>query len=90
MHFDTKNDHLRELQGTGLMDLRLNPFSKPRGISVMWCVGIYEFEKDRLKICVKYHGQGVEGEAARRWRPPRDFVVRKGQDHILFIFKRDP
>ena len=62
---------------------------EPGSIWVFWFQGIYEFKgNDDLWICVKYHGQGVEGEEARRWRPPADFAVHKGADHVLFVLKR--
>ena len=66
----------------------LNPFKKPKEIYVCWCEGIYEITEDRIRFCVKYHGQGVEGEAARRWKAPVDFVVREGQGHDMWTFER--
>jgi hypothetical protein len=65
------------------------PRCEPASIRVFWFQGIYEFKSnDELWICVSYHGQGVEGEEARRWRPPADFAVRKDHGHLLFVLKR--
>lgn len=58
-------------------------------IFIVWHEGIYEFRgDDELWICAKYHGQGVEGEYAKRWRRPEDFVVRDGQQHVIIGLKR--
>jgi len=62
--------------------------SKPKKIGIAWCEGIYELNGDSMRFCVKYHGQGVEGEAARRWKAPVDFTVRPGQGHDLWSFER--
>jgi hypothetical protein len=62
---------------------------EPNGIYLFWFEGIYEFrENDELRICVKYHGQGVEGLEAKRWRRPTEFTARKGEDQSLFVLKR--
>ena len=71
------------------MPFVVNPLRRPPVICG-WCEGIYEFQQDELKICLKYHGQGVEGEAARTWKPPGDFSIKKGQGHYLFVLKRKP
>jgi hypothetical protein len=60
----------------------------PRRIGVYWCEGIYKFSGDELQLCIEYHGQGVEGEEAKRWRAPEDFDARKGQNHLLVSLKR--
>lgn len=58
-------------------------------IYLFWFEGIYEFRgNDELWICVKYHGQGVEGEEARRWRRPTEFTACKGEDQALLVLKR--
>lgn len=68
--------------------MHLNPLIRPKAIGIAWCEGIYEVTQDRIRFCIKYHGQGVEGEAARRWKAPVDFVVRVGQDHEIWTFER--
>lgn len=66
----------------------LHPWDRPC-VFIFWYEGIYEFRgTDELWICAEYHGQGVEGEAAKRWRRPEDFVVREGQRHVIIGLKR--
>ena len=63
---------------------------QPSRIIVFWFEGLYELTgTNQLRLCLKYAGQGVEGEFARRWRPPVDFVVRKGQEHFLVVLERE-
>ena len=66
----------------------IDPLSKPKKIGIAWSEGIYELNGDSMRFCTKYHGQGVEGEAARRWKAPVDFTVRAGQGHDLWSFER--
>lgn len=78
------------LAGTGLDKFQwLIGRGQPSRVQVFWFEGIYKFNgSDELRFCVKYHGQGVEGEDAKQWRSPQDFVARKGEDHLLVVLKR--
>lgn len=54
-------------------------------------VGIYRFNgQDEIELAVTYLGQGVEGEEAKRWRPPHDFAKRSDQRHLHAVLKRVP
>lgn len=61
---------------------------KSKIVYFAWHTGIYDVTATRIRFCLKYAGQGVEGEEARRWKPPVDFVVRPGQQHLLITFER--
>ncbi len=78
------------LAGTGLDEFQwVIDRWQPSRILVFWFEGIYKFnDNDELQFCVKYNGQGVEGEYAKQWRPPTDFVARKGQEHLFVVLKR--
>ncbi len=71
------------------VDFFLAPLRPQPYALVFWFEGIYELKGDRLRVCLKYHGQGVEGEAARRWRMPTDFAAKKGQDHYVITLERE-
>lgn len=60
----------------------------PNQIVVFWFVGLYRFKDERLELVLKYAGQGVEGEQARRWKPPVDFERRAGQEHFHLLLGR--
>lgn len=80
--FEESDDH------NALNRMGIDASSKPKKIGIAWSEGIYELNSDTMRFCTKYHGQGVEGEAARRWKAPVDFVVRAGQSHDLWSFER--
>lgn len=86
-HPDIQN-YFDEHEYNQLNYIGINPWRKPKYVAVMWSEGIYEVSKDRIRFCIKYHGQGVEGEAARRWKAPVDFTVREGQGHMHWTFER--
>ncbi len=54
-------------------------------------VGVYRFNRaDEIELAVTYYGQGVEGERARRWRPPDEFVRRAERDTFHVVLWRPP
>jgi hypothetical protein len=94
-HFRIKGDKLlplpsgKRLDEQPVFNLQLDPFRPGRLTLFFWFIGIYEFsDKDTIRLCLKYGGQGVEGLEAAYWKPPSDFVVRKGQHHMLIVLKR--
>ena len=61
----------------------------PNQIAAPWYVGLYRFNGDgTLELVLKYYGQGIEGEAARHWKPPVDFERRAVQGHVHVILRR--
>ena len=62
--------YLRERGIGNLADL----VDLPNQITVFWWVGLYRFQNDCLELTLKYCGQGVEGDAARKFRPPSSFA----------------
>lgn len=69
-----------------LNQMGIDPFTKPKTIGILWSEGIYEVTHNQIRFSIKYHGQGVEGEAARRWKMPVDFAVKAGQS--VWVFER--
>ncbi|WP_417737244.1 hypothetical protein [Rosistilla oblonga] len=62
----------------------------PNQITVFWFVGIFRFAEDRLELCLRYCGQGVEGEAAQTFRPPTSFDAKQTKDTGIIILERVP
>jgi uncharacterized protein (TIGR03067 family) len=87
IHFDATSDYLKGFNDWGDA-IAINPFTRPASIALHWSFGIYEFKDARLKICVQYHGQGVENGAGRHLKIPEDFEVKKGQERQLWILER--
>ena len=67
----------------GLVDL-------PNQITVFWWVGLYRFHNNRLELRLKYCGQGVEGDAAREFRPPSSFDPHPPKDVARIFLEKVP
>jgi len=59
----------------------------PKTVYFACYIGIYDVTNTRIRFCLKYAGQGVEGEAASQWKAPTDFIVKPGQQHMLITFE---
>ncbi|WP_430452978.1 hypothetical protein [Rhodopirellula europaea] len=62
----------------------------PNQITVFWWVGIYRFADDRIELALKYCGQGVEGDAARMFRPPSAFKANPPKGVARIFLQRVP
>jgi len=52
-----------------LFDVRCSP-SNDKKVAVFWFCGVYRKKVDALDFLLLYHGQGMEGEAAKKWKWP--------------------
>ena len=62
----------------------------PNQITIFWWVGIYRFDDDRIELALKYCGQGVEGDAAKVFRPPSTFNPNPPKDVARIFLQRVP
>ena len=62
----------------------------PNQIAVFWFIGIHRFVDDRLELCLRYWGQGVEGEEAQNFRPPSSFDENLPTNAGIITLERTP
>lgn len=82
-----KENPYRALQEGGMKNLD-DIVDVENQIEVFWFVGIYKLSDDELHLALKYCGQGVEGAAARNFRPPSSFQKKPMDGEIRITLKR--
>lgn len=86
---ETKRDRpYRELRDLGVMALD-DIVDVENQIMVFWYVGIFDLTDDKLRLALKYCGQGVEGEHFKNFRPPSSFDEKPMDGEIRISLERN-